>query len=65
MMAEHNEILELAIHYALKGGYPTTMQLSKDKKRAVRKRASTLTVEDGEVFLKKNKRKARHKLYYI
>ena len=40
MMAEHDKILELAIHCTLKGGYPTTFQLSKDKKRAVQKRAS-------------------------
>ena len=44
VMAEHDRILELAIHCTLKGGYPTTVQLlSKDKKRAVRKRAITLT----------------------
>ena len=44
-------ILELAIHYRRNGEYPPG--LSRDKKRAVRKRASALVCgEKGEVFMK-------------
>ena len=44
-------ILDFAIEYAISGTYPPG--LTKDKKRAVRKRAQTIVVEKGEVFLKK------------
>lgn len=44
-----DEILELAIHYVQNARYHP--DLTKDKKRAVRKRAVTLTCEKGEVFL--------------
>ena len=52
---ESDPILELAIEYALHRSYPSG--LSKEKKRAVRKRAAALVVDKGEVFLK---RKGRH-----
>ncbi len=45
-----DEILEYAIQYAEDGSYPP--KLTKDKKRAVRKRAALLTVE---VFLAKGR----------
>ena len=42
-------ILELAIQFASNGAYPAG--LAKAKKRAVRKRAANLILENGEVFL--------------
>ena len=55
---ENNDpILELAIDYALHHGYPQV--LSKERKRAVRKRASTLEVDKGEVFLKRKGRRVK------
>ena len=33
--------------------------LSKDRKRAVRKKATTLTVNKGEVFVKRNRRQVK------
>ena len=50
-------ILDLAIHYAVHRSYPPG--LSKERKRAVRKRASTLTVDKGEVFLKMKGRQVK------
>ena len=52
-----DEVLELAIYYVQNGLYPP--DLSRDKKRAVRKRAATLVGEKGEVFLQKNKRRVK------
>ena len=55
---EHQEadnILEHAIDYCMTGSYPPG--LSKDKKRAVRKRAKALTVVKGEVYLQRRKNK--------
>ena len=46
---EGDLILELAIQCVQDGTYPPS--LSKDKKRAVRKRAATLYIDKGEVFL--------------
>ena len=40
-----DEILEYAIQYSQDGSYPPN--LTKDKKRAVRKRAALLTVDKG------------------
>ena len=54
---KEDPILELAIEYALTKGYPSS--LSKDKKRAVRKRAATLVVENGEVFIQKKERRVK------
>ena len=48
---DENDILDLAIEYVLHRNYPPN--LSKDKKRAMRKRAATLVVNTGEVFLKR------------
>ena len=50
-------ILELAIQFASSGAYPAG--LAKAKKRAVRKRAANLILENGEVFLQRNNRKVR------
>ena len=52
-----DEILEYAIQYALDGSYP--LELTKGKKRAIRKRAVLLTVNKGEVFLNRGKTKAK------
>ncbi len=52
-----DEILEYAIQYAEVGSYPP--KLTKDKKRAVRKRAALLTVDKGEVFFNRGKRKVK------
>ncbi len=55
MTSAANEILEYAIQYAQNGSYPP--ELTKDKKRAVRKRAALLTIDEGEVFFNRGKRK--------
>ncbi len=52
-----DEILEYASQYAEDGSYPP--ELTKDKKRAVRKRAALLTVDKGEVFFNRGKRKVK------
>ena len=52
---ETDNILEHAIEYLMKGAYPPG--LTKDKKRAVRKRAQTISVEEGEVYIKRKKNK--------
>ena len=52
-----DEILEYTIRYAQDGSYPPN--LTKDKKRAVRKRAALLTVERGEVFFTRGKAKVK------
>ena len=55
---EHQEadnILEHAIEYCMTGSYPPGQ--TKDKKRAVRKRAKAVTVENGEVYLQRRKNK--------
>ena len=51
------EILEYAIRYSRDGSY--TPNLTKDKKRAVRKRAALLTVDKGEVFFTRGKAKVK------
>ena len=48
-----DHILDLAIDYKPSGTYPPA--LSKDKKRAVRKRAATLITDNGEIFVERNK----------
>ena len=45
-----DDILEFAIQYVQDGSYPP--KLTKDRKRAVRKRATLLTVEKGQIFVK-------------
>ena len=52
---ETDNVLDYAIEYRMRGSYPPG--LSKDKKRAVRKRAQAISVEDGEVYLQKKKSK--------
>ena len=54
---ENDRILELAVEYAVRRSYPPG--LSKEKKRAVRKRAATLIVDKGEVFLKRKGRRVK------
>ena len=55
---KHDDILDFAIYYVLHGGsYPDG--LSKEKKRAVRKRAAKLATEKGEVFLLKKERRVK------
>ena len=43
-----DNVLELAIDFAVRGRYPPG--LSKDKKRAVRRRATTLRVDKGSIL---------------
>lgn len=50
-------ILDYAIEYKHTGSYPPS--LSKEKKRAVRKRAATLIVENGEIYLERKKRRVK------
>ena len=52
-----DEILEYAIRYSQDGSY--TPYLTKDNKRAVRKRAALLTVDKGEVFFTRGKAKVK------
>ena len=54
MNNNQDDVLELAIKYAVRGQYPPG--LTKDRKRAVRRRATTLRVDKGEVFLKRKGR---------
>ena len=53
----NDQILKLAIDYALLHGYPEG--LLKEWNRAVRKRASNLEVVKGEVFVKMKGRKVK------
>ena len=54
---EIDPALELAIRYTVRRSYPP--RLSKKRKRAVRKRASALTVDKGEVLLKRKGRQVK------
>ena len=49
--------VDCAIHYVLNKTYHC--ELEKDKKRSVRKRAATLVLEDGEVFVSRRTGKSR------
>ena len=51
------ELLELAIDYVVSTQYPPG--LDKAKKRAIRRRAATLTIENGEVFVERRGRKVK------
>ena len=51
------ELLELAIGYVVSTQYPPG--LDKAKKRAIRRRAATLTIENGEVFVERRGRKVK------
>ena len=48
-----DHILDYAIEYKLTGTYPPS--LTKDKKRAVRKRAETLITDNGEIYVQRKK----------
>ena len=48
---EEENVLDLTIEYLLKGQWHPG--LSKNKKRSIRKKAASIVVEAGEVFLKK------------
>lgn len=52
---KEDAVLDHAIYYVLHRSYPP--ELTKEKKRAVRKRATNLVVEKGDIFLKKKERK--------
>ena len=52
---ETDNILDYAIEYKMKGAYPPG--LTKDKKRAVRKRAQTICIEEGEMYILRKKNK--------
>ena len=52
---ETDNILDYAIEYRMRGSYPPG--LMKDKKRAVRKRAQVISVEEGEVYIQRKKNK--------
>ena len=52
-----DDVLDLAIDYATRGGYPEG--LSKDKKQAVRRRAATLRIDKGETLLKRKSREVK------
>jgi len=54
---QEDHILDCAIYYILNKTYPC--ELENDKKRAVRKRAATLVLEDGEVFVQQKNRKVK------
>ena len=55
---KHNDVLDFAIYYCLHdGSYPDG--LTKEKKRAVRKRAAKLETEKSEVFLLKKGRRIK------
>ena len=56
--ADADVLLDLAINYAMKGSYGDG--LSKDKKRAVRKKAKTLVIEKGEVYTMRKKGNVSH-----
>ena len=46
--SDHDEILDAAIMYKIEGTYPSNS--SKDRKRAIRKRAERLEIVKGEYF---------------
>ena len=54
IVEKEDEILKLAIHYVQNGSYPPG--LSRDKKRAIRKRAATVSCDKGEVFVQNSAR---------
>lgn len=54
---KEEELLQLAIEYVTTGAYPAG--ITKDKKRAVRRKAGTLVIDKGEVFLQRHRRKVK------
>ena len=57
---ECNEVLDAAITYKTDGTYPSNS--SKDRKRAIRKRAERLEIIKGELFFVKKNGKQRVKI---
>ena len=55
--AKEGPILDYAINYTINGTYPS--ELTKEKKRSVRKRARTLISENREVYLKRKGRRVK------
>ena len=47
--SDHDEVLDAAITYKIDGTYPSNS--SKDRNRAIRKRAERLEIDKGELFL--------------
>ena len=58
-----NNVLDYAIEYKMKGAYPPG--LTKDKKRAVRKRAQTICIEEGEVYILRKKNKVCNNVWFV
>ena len=54
---EQEDIIDWAIAYRTSGSYPRL--LSKDQKRAVRRRAQTIEVDNGEVYVQKLKKRVK------
>ena len=57
---ECDKVLDAAITYKTDGTYPSNS--SKDRKRAIRKRAERLEIVKGELFFVKKNRKQRVKI---
>ncbi len=51
------DILDIAIDYVMNGHYPTELELTSNEKRSVRRKAKTIVVEEGEVFMMKKGKK--------
>ena len=54
---EQEDIIDWAIAYRTSRSYPRL--LSKDQKRAVRRRALTIEVDNGEVYVQKQKKRVK------
>ena len=54
---EQEDIIDWAIAYRTSGSYPKL--LSKDQKRAVRRRALTIEVDNGQVYVQKQKKRVK------
>ena len=54
---KEDQLLQLAIDYVTTGAYPAG--ITKDRKRAVRRKAGTLVVDKGEVFVRHHRRKVK------
>ena len=57
IVEKEDKILELAICYVQNGTYPPG--LSRDKKRDIRKRATTVVCDKGEVFVQRKQRRVK------
>ena len=54
---QEDQILDFAIEYKQSGTYPPA--LTKEKKRAVRKRAATLIADNGEIYVERKNRRVK------